>query len=72
MIGIISIADISLRTSGIVINSILFGSFHQNSNCKWNNCLSIGSIIDYFPNLNNGSSRNYSAWNFRESVKFVS
>jgi len=53
MIGIISIADISLRTSGIVINSILFGSFHQNSNYKWNNCLSIDSIIDYFPNLKN-------------------
>ncbi len=53
MIGIISIADISLRTSGIAINSILFGSFHQNSNYKWNNCLSIDSIIDYFPNLKN-------------------
>ncbi len=39
--------------SGIVINSILFGSFHQNSNYKWNNCLSIDSIIDYFPNLKN-------------------
>jgi hypothetical protein len=53
MIGIISIADISLRTSGIAINRILFGSFSQNSNCKWDNCLSFGSIVDYFPNLKN-------------------